>query len=89
MSASKKKTASKKESATPRDGDRRYLEFVGGSSSKFWEVTIKGSELHVRYGRIGSQGTTQLKRFDDEAGARREATKLAAGKLKKGYEEPR
>ena len=27
-------------------------------------------------------------RFDDEAGARREATRLAANKLKKGYEEP-
>jgi DNA ligase-1 len=77
-----------KESAAPMDGDRRYLEFVGGSSSKFWEVTIKGSELHIRYGRIGNQGTTQLKRCDDEVSARREATKLAATKLKKGYEEP-
>jgi DNA ligase-1 len=85
----KKKTSPsrKKQAAPVAQGDRRYLEYVGGSSSKFWEVTIKGCDLHVRYGRIGSKGVTQLKRYDDEASARREAARLTAGKLKKGYVE--
>lgn len=74
--------------STTNTNDVTYLEFVGGSSSKFWEVTIKGVELYVRYGRIGAQGTTQLKTFADETAARREAGKLADGKRKKGYREP-
>jgi predicted DNA-binding WGR domain protein len=65
----------------------RYFEFVGGGSSKFWEVTLTENTFSVRYGRIGAQGQTQSKTFPDPARAQREMAKLIEEKLKKGYEE--
>jgi predicted DNA-binding WGR domain protein len=65
----------------------RYFEFVGGSSSKFWEITFAGSAFTVRFGRIGTEGQSQSKRFGDEAQAEREAKSLIAEKVRKGYAE--
>jgi DNA ligase 1 len=65
----------------------RYFEFVDGSSSKFWEITIEGTSLKARYGRIGTNGQTTLKTFASEDQARREAEKLIQEKTKKGYVE--
>ena len=62
----------------------RYFEFVGGNSRKFWEITVAGSDVTVRFGRIGTDGQSQTKSFDDEAAARH-AEKLIAAKTKKGY----
>ena len=36
----------------------RRFEFVGGSSAKFWEVSVNGGEVTVCYGRIGTAGQT-------------------------------
>ena len=65
----------------------RYFEFIGGASRKFWQVTQKGSELYVQYGRIGTRGQTQLKTFDNPDEAERDALKLIREKLNKGYVE--
>jgi len=67
--------------------ETRYFEFVGGSSSKFWEVSITGSDVTVRYGRIGTDGQSKTKSFSDEAAAVRHAEKLIAAKTGKGYVE--
>jgi predicted DNA-binding WGR domain protein len=72
---------------SPGAGAARYFEFIGGGSSKFWEVTVSGNTFTVRYGRIGVAGQTQSKTFPDETRARREAEKLITEKLKKGYVE--
>jgi predicted DNA-binding WGR domain protein len=63
----------------------RYLEFVGGNSRKFWEVTVKGTIVYVRFGRIGTKGQTQIKSFDTETAAEHEAQKLIREKVNKGY----
>ncbi len=65
----------------------RRFEFVEGKSSKFWEVSVDGCEMTVRYGRIGTAGTSKVKSFADAAAARREADKLIAEKTGKGYVE--
>jgi predicted DNA-binding WGR domain protein len=39
----------------------------------------------VRYGRIGSEGQSNVKTFPDEAAAARHADKLIAEKTGKGY----
>ncbi len=65
----------------------RRLEFVGGSSRKFWEITVSGNSFTVRFGRMGTAGQEQTKSFADESKARREAENLIAEKLKKGYVE--
>ena len=50
----------------------RRFEFIGGTSAKFWEVGVTGASVTVRYGRLGTQGQSQIKSLADAA-ARREA----------------
>jgi hypothetical protein len=40
-----------------------HFEFVGGSSKKFWEISIAGNSFTVRFGRIGTAGQSQTKTF--------------------------
>ena len=39
------------------------FEFKEGSSNKFWEVTVSGNTLTVRFGRVGSAGQEKSKTF--------------------------
>jgi len=71
---------------------KRYFEFIGADSSrasgqaeKFWEITVAGSEIRVRFGKVGANGQTTLKSFPDAAAASREVEKLVKEKMKKGY----
>jgi predicted DNA-binding WGR domain protein len=72
---------------TAKEKPARRFEFVGGSSLKFWEISLSGDSFTVRFGRIGTAGQSQTKSFADTDQAKREADKLIADKLKKGYEE--
>ncbi|OJT19996.1 hypothetical protein BO221_32890 [Archangium sp. Cb G35] len=65
----------------------RRFEFVEGSSQKFWEIELQGTEFTVRWGRIGTNGQTQQKSFANTAKAQAEHDKLIAEKQKKGYSE--
>lgn len=66
---------------------KRYFEFVEGSSAKFWEISSSGNEVTVRYGRIGTNGQTQVKTLADGDAATKHAEKLVKEKTAKGYEE--
>ena len=66
---------------------KRYFEFVGGTSAKFWEVIVSGNEVTVRFGRIGTEGQTQTKTLPDAQAAVKHAEKLIASKTAKGYRE--
>ena len=46
---------------------KRYFEFIEGSSSKFWEISVSDKIVTVRFGRIGTNGQTQR----EDAGRRR------------------
>lgn len=65
----------------------RRFESVEGTSSKFWEVSLEGSSVTVRFGRIGTQGQSRTKDFADDASARKEHDKLVKEKTGKGYGE--
>jgi predicted DNA-binding WGR domain protein len=65
----------------------RRFEFSEGTSHKFWEISVRGADVTVRFGRIGSQGQTQVKSFPDEIAATRRADKLIKEKTGKGYGE--
>ncbi len=65
-----------------------YLDYVDEKSSKFWEITINGSEFTVRYGKIGTDGRLNTKSFTSEEEAQKEADKLIKSKTKKGYAAP-
>ena len=54
----------------------RRFELVEGNTSKFWEVSVCGCEVTVRYGRIGAAGQARTKVLADEEAARRHAGDL-------------
>ncbi len=59
--------------------------FQQGSSDKFWKIAVSGCEMTVIFGRYGTKGSTVVKVFDTPERAKREATKLIAEKVRKGY----
>lgn len=73
--------------AAPASTAARRFELREGKSEKFWEITVAGTEVTVRFGRIGTNGQTQTKSFVDAATATRHADKLVSEKSEKGYEE--
>ena len=64
---------------------RRRFEYVDGTSSKFWEIVVQGSEMTVCFGRIGTAGQTKTKTLANPEAAAREADKLVGEKTAKGY----
>lgn len=65
----------------------RRFEFAEGNSNKFWEIEQDGSDLNIRWGRIGTQGQSQTKSFADAAKAAAALDKLVTEKTGKGYAE--
>ena len=65
----------------------RRFEFSEGNSNKFWEVSHDGSDVKIRFGRIGTQGQSQIKAFGDEETANKHIDKLVKEKTGKGYRE--
>jgi predicted DNA-binding WGR domain protein/DNA polymerase III delta prime subunit len=68
-------------------GQTRYFELIGGTSKKYWHVTVSATELVVSFGRIGTAGQLKRKSFPNEAMARHEAENLIREKIGKGYQE--
>jgi predicted DNA-binding WGR domain protein len=65
----------------------RRFEFIAGKSSKFWEITVDGSNVLVCFGRIGANGQTSKKTFADGVRAEQHAEKQVLEKVRKGYAE--
>ena len=66
---------------------KRYFEYKDAKSKKFWEVSVSGKKVNIRYGKLGTDGQTSLKELGTPAEAKAHAEKQAAGKVKKGYKE--
>lgn len=63
----------------------RNLVFSEGTSNKFWNITLNGTEHTVQFGKVGTAGQSQTKTFACEAEAQTSYNKLVAEKVKKGY----
>ena len=61
------------------------LIFQDSKSNKFWRGRCIGNNLEVNFGRIGTQGQSQSKRYDSPEDAQQELQKQAQQKYKKGY----
>jgi len=61
------------------------LVFTEGSSNKFWRARTDGGRMFVNYGRIGTNGQTQVKDFPTPDKAKSEMEKVAGSKRRKGY----
>src|ERR1041384_2957691 len=68
--------------------EKTYLELSeeGGGAHKFYEVTVKGKDVTIRYGRIGDAGQTSTKSYPTPEAARADAEKKLGEKKRKGYE---
>ncbi len=62
----------------------RRFEFIEGSSSKFWEITVDGTKIETRWGRIGTEGQTKSATSGSPALATAAAQKQIGEKLAKG-----
>lgn len=64
-----------------------YLELSqdGGGAHKFYEVSVDGTAVTVRYGRIGTPGQTQNSTFPTAQKAQAAAAKKIGEKVRKGY----
>jgi uncharacterized protein (TIGR02996 family) len=65
----------------------RSFVFTDEKSNKFWNIELQGTSFTVTFGRVGTKGQTQTKKFTTDAKAKTEHDKLVAEKLKKGYVE--
>jgi predicted DNA-binding WGR domain protein len=65
--------------------DVTYLELSEANAHKFYEVTLDGTKVTIRYGRIGDPGQSSSSTYPTEDKARAEAGKKVQEKLKKGY----
>ena len=56
-------------------------------TSKFWEISVEGATLTVRYGKLGSEGQAKTKALATPEQAEAERAKLVREKTRKGYVE--
>jgi len=61
------------------------LVFQDARSNKFWNLETNGKEFTTHWGRIGTIGQSNTKKYYSEDQCEREAKKLIASKVKKGY----
>jgi len=68
--------------------EKTYLELSEdqGVSHKFYEVAIEGTQVTIRYGRIGDTGRIQTSSYPTPEKAKAAAEKKIKEKLRKGYE---
>jgi predicted DNA-binding WGR domain protein len=66
-------------------GGKTYLESDSKTGGKFWEISVSGSEVTVRHGKIGAGGQTSTKDLGSAAKAEKFAQKQIEAKKKKGY----
>lgn len=73
---------------------KKYFEYVGvsdrtksGETAKFWEITLDGISVSVRFGKLGTNGQTSVKELQNEAEAEAYASKKIAEKTNSGYQE--
>ncbi len=64
----------------------RRFELSEGAAHKFWEVSVQGSEVTVRYGRIGSAGQSSTQYLVSAKAAAEQADRLVKEKTAKGYQ---
>lgn len=64
---------------------KRAFSFTDDKSNKFWWINYDGLSFAVNFGKTGTNGRYQVKEFDSEEECKKEAEKMIAQKMKKGY----
>ena len=66
---------------------KKKLKLIDGTSDKFWQIEAVNNSFTVTYGRNRTNGVSQTKTFNSDAQCLKEAEKILAEKIKKGYSE--
>jgi uncharacterized protein (TIGR02996 family) len=61
------------------------LEAVEGKSRKFWQIKLDGGSYEITFGKVGTPGQKQKKKFKDEWTAKMAHNELLREKTRKGY----
>ncbi len=61
------------------------LEFVDDKSNKFWRTETLGCDMWTNWGKIGTNGRSELVSFKNSEDCEKYAKKLVDSKIKKGY----
>lgn len=62
---------------------KRVFVFQDFKSQKFWSIDVRGTDVIVNYGKLGTDGQTQVKNFSSAGEAEKAAGKLIAEKRKR------
>ena len=65
---------------------KRVFVFQDFKSQKFWSVVVVGTDITVNYGKLGTDGQTQVKNYATTEEAEKAASKLIAEKTRKNDE---
>jgi DNA ligase-1 len=65
----------------------RAFDYVTESVSRFWEVTRRGPEVLIRFGRAGTDASTKTQRYKSEAEAIAAVEEMIADKIDDGFVE--
>jgi predicted DNA-binding WGR domain protein len=68
-------------------GNIRNFVFSEGTSNKFWQINCSELSFTVVFGKVGTAGQQQTKDFSSPEACTKEANKIIAEKVKKGYVE--
>jgi predicted DNA-binding WGR domain protein len=71
--------------APPPPGRRWRLEFIRGTSRKFWEIVLSGTSFTITSGRIGTAGRSMSKSYTLPNAANVECAYRRAAKQREGY----
>jgi len=66
---------------------RKCFQLIGGGHLKFWTVEVVGNHYLATFGRIGTDGQTQVKTFSSDREALEKAEAMINEKTRKGYRE--
>jgi DNA ligase-1 len=72
---------------SPASVEVRRFEYLEEGPGKFWEVSVSGNEVRLRYGTIGTPGQTKTETFAGPADASQAAAELIADKVDDGFVE--
>ena len=63
---------------------KRVFVFQDFKSQKFWSIEVVGTDITVNYGKLGTDGQTQVKNYATTEEAEKAADKLMRKRPKKG-----
>ncbi|MBS0204974.1 MAG: DNA ligase [Planctomycetes bacterium] len=74
-------------SSPAKSESSRYFEYHDEKSDKYWEITVCDLDVTVRYGKVGTNGQSQVKSFPNTTAVEKHTNKLIEEKTAKGYVE--